>query len=231
MATRPIFLPLDSPLVGARECLIEFDWFPGMSATQKQKSIRSLHVAAEMIKVFPILEISSKSEEELGVALSAFNLSVTTKVNKSKFTVETAFQGSKVFEKGGPYKDLLGLDSRTAKKDVRLKSSGNVIGFRFFGRDFPNKPRTFFYDWLYINALAQNQELANAVTTYSAFSDIEFNPTKSISCQARSAALFVSLVINEKLSDALVSPDSFLRVLDEHYINQGTDYQVQMSAF
>jgi len=138
--------------------------------------------------------------------------------------VETAFQGSKVFEKGGPYTDLLEGTSRDAKKDIRLKESGNLIGFRFFGKDFPLKPRTFFYDWLYINALNKDEYLREEVLNYNAFTDIEFNPKKSINCQAYSVALFISLEKSGLLKDALTTPDDFLEVAKNEY-SEGTSTQ------
>jgi len=52
---------------------------------------------------------------------------------------------------------------------------------------------TAFYDWLYITALNQNQGLAKEILRFDAFTDIEFNHKKSINCQARAAAMFVSL--------------------------------------
>lgn len=229
MATRPIFLPLKDAVVGAVDLFIEFDWHPGMAAAQRQKSIRSLHAAAGRAGLAPILEISSKSEIELGKALSAFNLSITTRRTKAIFTVETAFQGSKVFERGGPYRDLIGLDSRAAKKDLRLRESGNVVGFNFFGRAFPATPRTFFYDWIYINALKLNEGLASKIVAFNGFSDIEFNPEKSINCQARSAALYVSLVENGALLDALQSPEQFLRVTKDHYCSRAQEHVIQGS--
>lgn len=216
MATRPIFVPLTGR-IGATDLMVEFDWHPGMAASQKQKNIRSLHAAAGRAGFDRVLEISSKSQLPLGSALSAFNLSIETRLTKAAFTVETAFQGSKVFERGGPYRDLIGLDSIAAKKDIRLKESGNLVAFNFFGRPFPLQPRTYFYDWLYINALSLKKELLATTAAYDAFSDIEFNPSRSINCQARSAALFVSLWRNGALEDALASPEAFLGVLREHY--------------
>ena len=50
-----------------------------------------------------------------------------------------------------------------------------------------------FYDYLYINALYQNKKLANEISKYDIFTDIEFNPQKSLNCQAHSVAIFVSL--------------------------------------
>lgn len=229
MATRSIFIPILDGKNGVNEVSIDFSWHPGMASVQKKKNINELHTAARKKGYEKILEISSKSELSIGVKLSAFNLCITTKKKGFKFTVESAFQGSKVFENGGPYKDLIGMDSLSAKKDHRLKTSGNLISFEFFGRQFPNVPRTFFYDWLYINALAQNIELANSIVEYTGFSDIEFNPKKSINCQAYSAALFVSLKRNHQLNDALYSAENFLEITREQYENRNNSFQVQNS--
>jgi len=231
MATRPIFCPVcdHSSQIGVIEKMIDFKWHAGMAASQKKKSIQELHLVAKNSGVESILEISSKSENELGVALSAFNLCITTKVKHNRFTVETAFQGSKVFERGGPYVDLIGMDSRAAKKDIRLKESGNLIYFEFFGKEFPNQPRTYFYDWLYINALMQNEDLAHQVESYDGFSDIEFNPKKSINCQAYAVALYVSLKKGNQLELALSSPEKFLELTSSQYANQSRATPVQHS--
>jgi hypothetical protein len=229
MAIRPIFIPRDNGNLGAEEKLIDFKWFPGMAKSQKQKSIAELHSAAARLGYEKVLEVSSKSKDELGIRLSAFNLLITTKKNQSVFTVETAFQGSKVFTRGGPFRDLFGIDSLSAKKDIRLKESGPLIKFDFFGTSFPLEPRTFFYDWLYINALVQNDDLAKEVVRYDGFSDIEFNPEKSINCQAHAVAVYVSLVKDGKLYDALGSSDDFLELLHCHYERQRRTIAIQNS--
>jgi len=229
MAVRPIFIPNLTGTPGAEEKLVDFKWHSGMAKSQKQKSIAELHSTAKGLGYERVLEISSKSEIELGVKLSAFNLLITTKKNNNKFTVETAFQGSKVFSKGGPYKDLFGMDSLAAKKDIRLKESGSLKRFEFFGRSFPLEPRTFFYDWVYINALLQNEDLASEVASYDGFSDIEFNPKKSINCQAHSVAIYVSLLKGKKLEEAMGSPDNFLDMLCKHYEKQKRNIGVQDS--
>lgn len=216
MALRPIYVP-KLTAVGVEEKDIDFQWYPGMAVSQKQKSIASLHNAAEASGFSPLLEISSKSPTELGVKLSAFNLMITTKVHKKTFSVESAFQSGKVFERGGPFVDLLSKSSREAKKDIRLKESGRLVSFSFFGSKFPLKPRTTFYDWIYINALRQNENLAEEVLQFSGFTDIEFNPKKSINSQAHAAALYVSLYRNGSLDDAIKSPDSFLAVMKTVY--------------
>jgi len=191
MAIRPVFKPTNSaPFTQKVE--VEFQWHPGLAKSQAQKSIDSLHHAAHQDHhIENILEISSKSKSSLGIKLSAFNLSIT--YNKQSMTVETAFQGSKVFSEGGPYHDLYESDSISAKKDPRISNSGELIGFKFFNLEFPLKPTTFFYDWLYLQALNQNQTLAEQIMLFDGFSDIAFNPKKSLNCQAKSAALYVAL--------------------------------------
>ena len=134
MVERPVFISTEKEKEYVRIRTIEFEWFPGFSIKQKQKSIESLHKNYK--EIYPnsnILEVSSKSDKEIGVALSAFNLMIKTKNNK-EFSVETAFQASKVFEAGGPFLDLYEKTSKDAKKDPRIKNSGKLLYFNFFGR-------------------------------------------------------------------------------------------------
>ncbi|MCF6461532.1 DarT1-associated NADAR antitoxin family protein [Clostridium sp. Cult3] len=216
MATRPAFLVNQDNSINkfVERRNIEFQWFPGFSQKQKQRSIQSMHDAiVDEIKDVKILEISSKSTNELGVRLSAFNLLITHKDTKQTFSVESAFQSSKVFEKGGPYKDILNMNSRDAKKDERLRNSGELIYFDFFGTRWGLSPKTLFYDWLYINALWQHKDLSREVIKYNAFTDIEFNPSKSINCQANAAALFVSLFNRGLLEKAINSIEDYINIV------------------
>lgn len=214
MAERPVFIPsLDGPSL-VRTKSVPFHWFPGMAVSQKQKSVDALHAAAQrMLHVERILEVSTKSRTELGTCLSAFNLTFTTRKHQITYSVESAFQASKVFEFGGPYKDILEMDSRSAKRDDRLRSSGRLIRFKLFETEWDLEPRTAFYDWIYINALAKHEELRDEIVNYSAFTDIEFNPERSINCQAYSAALFVALYKRGMLQDALSSKERYLSIL------------------
>ncbi|MFI3209927.1 MAG: hypothetical protein R3Y64_02580 [Peptostreptococcaceae bacterium] len=193
---------------------IDFKWNPGFSASQKQKNIRALHCGyKDIYDNDNILEISSKSEEVLGVNLSAFNLNITTVKKNQRFSVECAFQSSKVFKNGGPYIDILTKDSRQAKKDIRLKESGDLIGFEFFGMSWELEPKTLFYDWLYMNALYKQEELSKEILKYDAFTDIEFNHNKSINCQAYSAALFVSLSRRNLIDEAMENINNYKRII------------------
>ncbi|MFM5217040.1 hypothetical protein ACEUAM_06095 [Aeromonas hydrophila] len=220
MADRPLFIPSTEGNSLVKTEYVTFQWFPGMHISQKQKSIDSLHLSASSLHGWSnILEISSKSKSELGVALSAFNLTFTTLRHQRTFSVECAFQGSKVFENGGPFTDIFEMTSREAKKDERLRTSGRLTGFWFFGYKWPLEPQTAFYDWLYINALNKQPLLVEQLLDYSAFTDIEFNPERSINCQAYSVALYVSLCKRNLLMQALSSPESFLNLLSEKTIS------------
>ena len=229
MAQRPVFMLSASPPF-FREELISFQYFNGFSESQKKKSIASLHTAFEnQYRDKRILEISSMSENDLGVNLSAFNLKIITAKGKA-FSVESAFQSSKVFERGGPYKDLLEKTSREAKCDPRLKESGKLLSFYYSRKIFPLDPVTYFYNWLYVNTLHLHSDLAKKVLEYSAFTDIAFNPDKSINCQARAAAVYVSLQNQGLLANALESPESFLQIVYGHtHSTQNTIKQEQLS--
>jgi hypothetical protein len=76
------------------------------------------------------------------------------------------------------------------------------------------EPKTVFYDWLYIGALLQQREALAPLSRYAAFSDIEFNPDRSINCQARSCALFVALTKSNLLDEAMSSAAAFVRLMN-----------------
>lgn len=209
MAERPIFIPEQSGLRLVVEVQIEFEWNPGFAPIQKKKNITALHEAAAQKGYAPLLEVSTKSEQKLGQRMSAFNLPVEMDDGR-KIPLECAFQGSKVFENGGPYVDIYRMDSRSAKKDPRTKESGKLTHFLFEGIEFPSEPKTAFYDWLYCRALKPHSDYLERLDDFKGFTDIEFNPGKSINCQARSCAIFISLRKKGLLEQALRSPQAFI---------------------
>lgn len=214
MATRPVFISENEGSSIVRVMPVDFIWYAGMAKSRKQMSVRSLHEATH--KLLPsarLLEVSRMSEDVLGEQLSAFNLKFHTKSRRREITVECAFQASKVFETGGPYLDLLNATPVDAKRDKRLQSSGNLIGFEFFGQRWALEPQTAFYDWIYINALHLHPKLAEDAMAYDVFTDIAFNPEKSINCQASAVALYVSLRRRGALEEALNSRENYLQMV------------------
>ena len=211
MARRPVFVPeSDKPYVS--EISLDFEYFPGSSIQQKQRSIASLH--ASYVARFPssrVLEVSSKSERDIGVQLSAFNVMIEYP-GRGSYSVECAFQASKVFLHGGPFVDLFNASSRAAKTDRRLRESGELVGFKYLTDQFPLEPKTYFYDWLYASALCCDDKLVEQVMMFDAFTDIEHNPERSINCQARTVAKVVGLARAGLLEGAMQSPRAFLEL-------------------
>ena len=196
MASRPFFIPNNNKYELVKTELVEFKWFYGFAKVQKQKSISSFHEnISKQFKYNKILEISTKSEDKLGVKLSAFNLKINFK--DKEYFLESLFQGSKVFSNEGPYEDIYKKESIDAKKDERIKRS-DLKEFSFFGEKFTLE--FDFYSWLYFLALKQNKKLTSEILNYQAFTDIEFNPEKSLNCQAYSAALYSSMITNNILN-------------------------------
>ena len=225
MAKRPVFIPLGKPDHLVNEINIDFKWNPGFAPIQKKKNVTALHDAAMKKGLFPLLEVSTKSEELLGQRLSAFSLEIETEIGN--ISIESAFQGSKIFEQGGPYIDIYRKDSREAKKDERLRDSGELIGFSFFGKKWPLVPKTSFYDWLYIKALQSHKEYLKKLYHYKGFTDIEFNPKKSINCQARTCALFVSFLRLEVLDKALSSKEQFIEIVSTDSFKQKHSFDMR----
>ena len=195
MANRPFFIPSINKENLVETQTVEFKWFSGFAKTQKQKSVISFHEnISKEFKIDKILEISTKSENKLGIKLSAFNLKI--KFKEKEYFLESLFQGSKIFSDQGPNTDLYEKEPIEAKKDERVKRS-DLKEFSFFGEKFSLE--FDFYSWLYFIALNQNKDLTRMILEYQAFTDIEFNPQKSLNCQAFSAALYSAMIKNELL--------------------------------
>lgn len=223
MAKRPVFIPVIDGKQLYKEHDIEFKWNPGFAQIQKQKNIKSLHETAKQENLYPLLEVSTKSEELLGQRLSAFNLKIFTQ-EFGEISIECAFQGSKVFENGLQFQDLYLKESLESKKDERLKQSGELIAFDFMGERWPLEPKSAFYDWLYIKALYPHKDFLKKLYNYQGFTDIEFNPNKSFSCQARTCAIMVALLKLNLIDEAMSSQKRFIELIYEHKIipKQGT---------
>jgi type I restriction enzyme M protein len=228
MANRPIFIPINIfPYV--EEKLVEFKWHSGFAISQKQKSISELHNSATELNYCKApLEVSSKSKLDLGISLSAFNLQVMLE-NKKKIALENVFQAAKIFQNGGPFYDLLYVSPLEAKRDIRLKESGDLVGFKGKNRVWGLEPKTLFYDWIYLNALYLNPDLVEGLRDYDSFTDIEFNPKKSFNCQASSVALYLGLQKANLLSDILKDPEYFIEVCTDGISGSSDGVHVQKS--
>ena len=209
MAKRPVFFVKQGKVI--RE-IYSFEWYSGFAVSQKQKSIKSLHNAIKKadLNARP-LEISTKSMERIGIKASALHL----KINND--TLENVFQSAKVFEHGGPYLDLLDVSPKEAKRDERLHKSGSLKAFRYQNEEFPLIPQTVFYDFIYITAIKQSftTDEVNTILRYNYFTDIEFNPAKSINTQARAAAI-LKLIADEYGYLPSFNKEDFIQYHKEH---------------
>lgn len=210
-AIRPVFIALEDTVSVQN---YQFDFYGGFSLEQKRKSINSFHKVIKANIDIPILEVSRKSDNLLGNKLSAFNLVITIK--EKQIPVECIYQASKVFG-DKQFKECLSMNPGDAKKYVAQMVSDNdltLTGFNLFGKSFPLYPFSLFYDFLYIWALSQNEDLAKEIIEFSGFTDIEFNPKKQVASQARSCAIYKHLYIKNKVNDFLKSYEDFFYVYD-----------------
>ena len=203
MAQRPYFYVSD--LYVSRR-IAEFEWFAGFAVSQQQKSIASFHSELRSMGFNP-LEVSTKSTDALGRKLSAFNLEL------DGHKIECIYQSSKVFRNGGPYTDLLEKSPKDAKRDERLRTSGELTKYSYRGEDWSLIPKTLFYDFIYYEAVRQSltQEELEQLMEYDAFTDIAFNPNKSLNTQARSVAV-VAFVYSRFGSLPAFGRDEFLEI-------------------
>lgn len=214
MISRPVFITNNDG--SCRQENVSFV-FEGITPEQKTQSVKNLHNAfKEKYPNSNVLEISSKSDNPIGRKLSAFNLSITLK-NGQEVPLECAFQAGKVFSKSGTQNSVLNMKPWEAKSYIRKFQKEAIIGFELDGEKFPTEPKTCFYNWLYLKALSQHPDLAKALVSYTAFTDIEFNPERSINCQAEAASVFVSLAKRGKIKDATADKESFLQIVYQEH--------------
>ena len=216
---KPVFMPRVNSDNLVKTDMVRFERHVGFSSRQKKKTINDMHqVIRKKYGFSHVLELSSKSGNKLSFPLSPLSLQITNEQDGQQYSVENAFQSSMVFEDGGPYTDLLRVAPRQAKKDERLMTSGELIGYDYFGLEWSVEPLTTFYDWLYVNALKQNPQLHEEVMQYQAFTDIEFNPKKSIHSAAYALAMFVALNKRELL-DNIEDPAVFFDLYHEFKVS------------
>lgn len=217
MAERSVFVSKNEyPFF--EEVRVNFDWFPGFALSQKRKSQISLHQNfPTAFRKEKVLEISGASLYSLGAELSAMSLKKRTE--KGFTTVESAFQSSRIYGTGeheiGPFPEYLFLNGKECKKLVKQQSQGlHSYRYLFDEMEFsaPDYHISLFYDYLYLNALCEEENYAVAEKLlkegYTAFTDLA---TRALNSQARAAAIFVALVKNGMI-EQVKDYDSYLKL-------------------
>lgn len=215
MVERPIYKPASTSPCVFEIAHVDFKWHSGFAPSQKKKNVLELHKAAREHGLLNVLEVSSKSDLEVGRRLSSFNLHLETSYGKC--SLESIYQGSKVFENGGPFFDIYKMPPLDAKRDHRVKNSGQIIGFQFENETFSNFPLNAFYDWIYLKALCSHVEfISRNLSQFDGFSDVEFNPKVSINTQARAISIFMTLMHRNYIEVVCDNYSEFEKLLDLH---------------
>lgn len=211
MVTRPVFYP-DYSKVGVKVVSsAAFKWSPGFSISQQRKNVEALHgaIVASGAASMP-LEVSRKSGVPIGISLSAFNLGAWS--GNVFCTVESVYQASKVFAGGiGPFPGWYGKDPGEVRQRIKDLGTVKIVAYKVGSMVWGLTPTRGFYDWLYCRALYKNPSLVAQLRSYDCFTDIAFNPVKSLNCQAYAVALYLSMLAQGVLEDALTSKETFLR--------------------
>ena len=237
MAKRYVYLPLSvAPFYEVKE--IEFKWEPGMSLSQKKKSSENLRESSANLLGKQngdcFLECSRAGETVLGSKLSAFNLPYFLEPN---ITVESAYQGSKVF-KSKTTGEVISLEylfnatSMEAKQDPHLQDYNlELIYFADRqGNKYPANPRNIYYDYMYINSLKNqlSKREQEELTEYAGFTDIMLRwYGKVTSCQAMSVAIFVGLLMSNNLHHTDTYEDFRKLCLLDEFTNQQVSEQIK----
>lgn len=219
---------------------ISFTFYAGFAPSQKIKNRISMHEA--ILKQEPkakILEVSTKSDIELGKTLSAFNLKLNNRPFECVFqeakrfkinSVKTQFFTDKkecldisdrlIEENGVYYIEPQSDNPRELKSILKdfMKANKDAKISHFYYKDEifevdggVKNSSSFFYDFLYFSALRDNfsQNELEQILEFNIFTDIEFNHKKSINCQARTCALYHYALLNNKVEFYMQSKENF----------------------
>ena len=157
-----------------------------------------------------VLEVSTAGMDELGQKLSAFNLKMN--IGGKDYSVESLYQGSKVFDDGKAMHDLYEAEPGKAKGDPRVKGK-RAKSFDFFGQKFEADDQHSFYNWLYTNALTQQHpDAGKDLTKYKAFTDLYSG--KGGAMQSEAVAMASTLAKQGRLTPEFVArPENLGAVL------------------
>lgn len=214
MAARPVFLTNQNKPYFS-EYNVNFVYNNGFAPCQKKKNIIAIHNAFHKDNSDKkVLEISSKSFDEIGVKLSAFNLMLYVESLGKSMPVEIMYHSGKIYKDSGRHLEILNMTPKESKKYLYQNKFGLIEYFVFENQRVEVDDFCDFYNWLYIKALLENEYISSELLKYEAFTDVEYNPSRSKNCQARSAAMFVSLYKQNKIQfGEILNYDKFRRLI------------------
>ena len=158
-----------------------------------------------------VLEISSRSNEPFGRALSAMRLRAAGEDGDRAPVVETVYQAAKCYGDGGPDDRPAANGFDAKRRDRERRKEGALRGFQHDGTHWPAASGSAFYDRLWIQA-AVAAGAARELARYDAYTDQFHRPGISVACQARAAAMLVGLDRSRRI-DRIYSTDQWAETL------------------
>lgn len=202
-----------STAYGIEERNYNFEWFMGCSVAQLRRSIRALHKEIRNSGYGKIIEVSTKSEDEIGRKLSPLNLMVC--IDDESLPMESYYQGSKVFDDNGckiklsECEHILPWKTKQFIRETVKERNLKLVEFDFKGNKFDLSSKGMCFDYIYILGLIQNESLGDYIMNYEVFTDLMFKKETGIGCQARSCALYKYLRTNGLLENFIKNPHEF----------------------
>lgn len=211
MARRLYFIPKSSYQGLILEKSVYFPEIRGEKEHSMKKTMETMHhVIRAQESGGRILEVSPYGGA-IGKACTPWLLKLSTKDGES-LPVAALYEAAKVFEFGGPYEDLRNKRPESVLGDPRLKNSGDLMGFHFEKEAFTTTPRHKFFDYLYIRALKEREDLKEALLKAEIVTDITYQMSSMYLSPARSVSYFISLCKEGLLEEVLASSEAFDKI-------------------
>lgn len=157
-----------------------------------------------------LLNASFSSRDKFSNLVNPYNLVVDYNSNNF-YPIENVFLASEVFKNGGPYKDLLTMKAKDARKDPRITDFKEFEGYYHKGMIFFSSEAQDLYNYLFASALKNTEsEIAKKLLTYDAFFDGNQTANTYKLNSSISLAVYKGLVNQGLLEKALENKKSFL---------------------
>lgn len=208
MAKRLYFIPKRSFQGLIVEKIVDFTEVRGDKESSVVKTMENMHHVIRANETGgKILEVSPYGSN-IGQMLTPWQLTLKTKSGVS-YPVAAIYESSKVFERGGPYEDLKDKNQDELQKDERLTQSGDLMGYHFEEEAFTTTPRHKFFDYLYIRALKDREDLQEELLKADIVTDVTYQMNAMHLSPARSVSYFISLYRENLLDKVLSSSEEF----------------------
>ena len=208
MAKRLYFIPKSSYQGLIVEKTVYFPEIRGERAHSMKKTLETmLHVIRAKESGGEILEVSPYGNA-VGKACTPWLLKLKGEDGVA-YPVAALYEVAKVYEEGGPYEDLKSKRPDEILGDQRHRQAGSLMGFHFEHEAFTTNPRHKFFDYLYIRALKDREDLHEELLKAEILTDVTYQMSSMYLSPARSVSYFISLYKEGLLDKVLSSSEEF----------------------